>query len=128
MEIESQIGLPPTTVWSTDEKQKISHVIATFPISTKTKTSVLCNSEGASTGDVRIQSDILVGDITFRRAEDKITERYLLNNSQFFHNIRLEIFMVRKEWKLTDFDFVRKKMVFSDGESWTGKLRFRSIK
>jgi len=92
LEIESQIGLPPTVVWSTDDRQKISHVIATFPIQMKSQSAVHCNTEGAATDKISFQSDMLAGDITWRRAEDKVTERYLLNNSQYFHNIRLDIF------------------------------------
>ena len=70
-----------------------------------------------------------MGDITWRRAEDKVSERYILNDSKFFHNIRLEVFCVRKEWHntLNEFEFAKEKMVFQDGESWTAKLRFRSI-
>ena len=127
LEIESQIGTPPTVVWSTDNRQKISHVIATFPIQMNSQSSVFCNSEGAATQEVSFQSDMLVGDITWRRAEDKITERYLINNSQYFHNVRLEIFIVRKQWVGDEFRFEREKMSFIDGESWTAKLRFRSI-
>ena len=128
LEIESQIGLPPTVVWSTDERQKISHVIATFPIQMKSESSVVCNTEGAATQEVYFQSDMLVGDITWRRAEDKITERYLILNSQYFHNVRLEIFIVRKNWVGDEFRYEREKMSFVDGEIWTAKLRFRSLK
>jgi len=128
LEIESQIGIPPTVVWSTDDRQKLSHVIATFPIQMTSQSSVVCNSEGAATQEVHYQSDMLVGDITWRRAEDKISERYLVQNSQYFHNVRLEIFVVRKEWYQDEFRFIRNKMKFSEGESWTAKIRFRSIK
>jgi len=128
LEVETQIGIPPTVVWSTDDRQKISHVIATFPIQMTSQSSVICNSEGAATQDVSFQSTLLVGDLTWRRAEDKISERYLITNSQYFHNIRLEIFIVRKQWVQNEFHFIRENMVFADGESWTAKLRFRSIK
>ena len=128
LEVEAQIGIPPTVVWSTDDRQKISHVISTFPIQMTSQSSVLCNSEGAATDVVHYQSDMLVGDITWRRAEDKISERYLVNNSQYFHNVRLELFIVRKEWFQDEFRFIRQKMSFTEGESWTAKLRFRSIK
>ena len=133
LEVESQMSIPPTTVWSTDEKQKISMVLATFPIQMSSESSVLTTSAGGATSSVRFESDMLVGDITFRRAEDKISERFLLNSSQFFHNIRLELWMVRKNWEWDRnetrerFIFRRQKMVFADGESWTGKLRFRSV-
>ena len=129
LEIESQMSTPPTIAWVTKEAQKMTNIIATFPISTTTQTSVLCNSEGTPSGEIGYQTDMLVGDITWRKAENKISERYLLNNSQFFHNIRLEVFLVRKEWVEADasFMFAKEKLVFVDGESWTCKLRFRSV-
>lgn len=129
IEIESQMNTPVTVAWTTQGLQKMSNIIATFPISTKTQTSILLNSEGVATQDVRYQTDVLLGDITFRKAEHKVSERYVLNSSQFFHNIRLEVFMVRKEWNVAreEFDFAKEKMVYQNGESWTAKLRFRSI-
>ena len=129
IEIESQMNTPVTVAWTTTGQQKMSNIIATFPISTKTQTSILLNSEGVATQDVRYQTDVLLGDITFRKAEHKVSERYVLNSSQFFHNIRLEVFMVRKEWNVAreEFDFAKEKMVYQNGESWTAKLRFRSI-
>lgn len=129
IEVESQMNTPTTVAWTTKGIQKMSHIIATFPIATKTQSSVLLNNEGVPTRDVRYQTDVLLGDITWRKAEDKVSERYVLQDSQFFHNIRLEVFMVRKEYSTTrdEFDFAKEKMVYSNGESWTAKLRFRSI-
>ena len=129
LEIESQMNTPYSVAWTTAGKQKMSNIIATFPITTKTQTSVLCNSEGTPSGNVSYQTEMLVGDITWRKAEDKVSERYLLNDSKFFHNIRLEVFIVRKEWLEADasFIFAKEKLIFVDGESWTCKLRFRSV-
>jgi hypothetical protein len=132
LEVETQMGIPPTVVWSTDEKQKLSHVIATFPISRSIENTVWCNNENAVSSvlsDTTYAESSLLGDITWRRAEDKVSERYLLQSSQFLHNMRLELFIVRKEWSVLkkQFLFVREKMVFADGEFWSGKVRFRSI-
>ena len=129
LEVESQMGTPVTVAWTTSGQQKMSHMIATFPISTKTQTAIELNSEGVATQNVRYQTDVLLGDITWRSAESKVSERYLLNSSQYFHNIRLEVWIVRKEWHVlnNEFQFAKEKMVFQDGESWTAKLRFRSV-
>jgi len=129
VEIESQMGTPVTVAWTTQGQQKMSHMIATFPISTRTQTAIELNSEGVATQNTRYQTDVLLGDITWRSAESKVSERYLLNSSQYFHNIRLEVFIVRKEWHIAkgEFEFAKEKMVFEDGESWTAKLRFRSV-
>ena len=129
LEIESQMGTPATVAWTTTGSQRMSHIIATFPVTTKTETSIECNSEGSATGNIRYQTDVLLGDITWRNAEMKVSERYKINNPKHFYNIRLEIFMVRKEWFEADksFIFAKEKMSFESGESWTAKLRFRSI-
>jgi hypothetical protein len=129
LEVETQMGIPPSVVWSTDEKQKMSYVIATFPIGTVMKSIVKCTSEGAPYESV-MEEESYLGDIVWRRAEDKVRERYLLQNISFVHNVRVELFIVRREWStnLNKFFFVREKMVFSDGEFWTAKLRFRTIK
>ena len=129
LEIESQMGHPATVAWTTNGQQKISHIIATFPITTKTTTGVKLDSEGVATQEVNYETQSLVGDITWRRAEDKVSERYLLNDSKFFHNIRLEVFCVRKEWfqATQEYIFSKEKMPFDQGESWTAKLRFRSV-
>jgi len=131
IEVESQMPIPPTTVWSAAGSQKLSHVIATFPIITTTKTGVQMNNEGVATDSLSYTSSILSGDIAWRRAEDKISERYLLQNSQHFHNIRLDVAIIRKDWVGPEgsgkFLFVRENMVYGLGEAWTAKLRFRSV-
>ena len=131
IEIESQMPIPPTAVWSAAGSQKLSHVIATFPIITTTQSGVQMNNEGVATDTLSYTSSILVGDIAWRRAEDKISERYLLQSSQHFHNIRLDVAIIRKEWNGPEgsgkFIFVREDMVYGLGEAWTAKLRFRSV-
>ena len=120
-------SMHPTTSWSTKDSQTISHSIATFPISREIQTGIVMNSEGVSTGAMTYKSSLLTGDIVWRRAEDKISERYLILNSQFFHNVRLELHLVKKVFDGTGFKFVKEKMVFSPAEAWSAKLRFRSV-
>jgi hypothetical protein len=131
IEIETQIGIPYTSVWSTSNSQQIAHVLATFPIVSTHQGKVDCNEAGVTLEQVSISDKILKGEIIWRSAEDKISERFLLNSSQFFHNIRLEVFIVRKKLAIVNGIqtnlFKRDKMTFEDGEYWTAKLRFRSI-
>ena len=110
-------------------REKMTNIIATFPITVTTQSSVVLNSGGVSTHESYHQTDLLLGDITWRSAEHKVSERYLLNDSQFFHNIRLEVFLVRREWHVgrREFDFSKEKLVYSPAETWTAKLRFRSV-
>ena len=130
LEVESLMGTPITSEWTTHNKQQLSNVIATFPIWTKTSTTIECDTMGIPTGVVLYQNDEFRGDIVWRRAEDKISERYRIKNSQFFHNIRLNVHIVRREWNLSDnssFIYKREVMQFSNSENWSAKLRFRSV-
>jgi len=127
IEIETQIGVPATVVWSSTNIQQLNHVIATFPLNHQITTTIETDNAGVVKDTVKLQETLLNGDVIFRKAEDKITERYLINNSQFFHNIRLELFAVRRKWNGERFLVKRDTMVFNPGEHWTAKLRFRSI-
>lgn len=125
----SGMPVPAIIDWGTDNKQSVRHTIATFPINQVYETGLVLNTQGANTGTISFQTKMYLGEIVFRRAEDKVSERYELLNSQFFQNIRLEVFIIRREW-----DFVAKKFVFKrrglaleDSESWTCKLRFRTF-
>ena len=133
LEVETQMGIPVTSVWSTTNSQQLSHVMATFPIQAKYSTTVVCDPSGVVFPDiVRVTDELQHGPIVFRSAEDKVSERYQVLNPQYFHNIRLEVFIVRREYK---FDlagtmtslFTREKLVFDDDDYWTAKLRFKSI-
>ena len=129
VEVESQMPIPPTIVWSHNNKQQLNTVMATFPIVRETQTRVKLNNAGIALSDFTFQTKLLSGDIVFRSSESDIHEKYIIQNSQFFHNVRLELFIVRKEWFSDTQKFVptRSKMVFSDGQSFTAKLRFQSL-
>ena len=123
--------IPNVVEWTTNNKQSIRHTIATFPINQEYKSSVSLNRAGAADGNTRFTSTLLQGDIVWRRAESKVSERFQILNSQFFQNIRAEVIIVRREWDKVNRDkfiFVRRAITIEDGESWTAKLRFRTIK
>jgi len=130
LEIDSS-GMPVPAIvdWGSDNKQRVRHTIATFPINQKFETAIALNTQGANTGSISFATKMFLGDIVFRRAEDKISERYEILNSQFFQNIRLEVYIVRREWNTTTSKFVfkRRGITLADGESWTCKLRFRTF-
>ena len=128
LEVETQMGVPITNVWSTSNTQQISHVIATFPIESKHTVKILCDAFGRTLSQVETFEDLRETAISWRRAEQKVSERFLLNNSQYFHNIRVELFLVRRVWSEDKFLFKREKVQLGDSEFWTAKLRFRSIK
>jgi hypothetical protein len=121
--------IPAIVNWDTSNKQTVRHSLATFPINQTYETGITLNHLGANTGDTRFKMKLFLGEITWRRAEDKISERFEIINSQFFQNIRLEINIVRREWDRANrkFVFKRRAIGLASGESWTCKLRFRTF-
>ena len=130
LEIDSG-GMPVPAVvdWGTDNKQRVRHTISSHPINQRFETAIGLNTQGANTGSISFATNMFLGDVVWRRAEDKVSERYELTNSQFFQNIRLEVFIIRREWNTitNEFAFKRRAMTLADGESWTCKLRFRTF-
>ena len=80
--------------------------------------------------DYDFHVEMLHGNIVFRRAEDKISERYEILNPRFFQNIRLAVYIERREWndQTDEYVFQRSKIQLLDGDIWTAKLRFRTLK
>ena len=129
LEVDSG-GMPVPIEWTSENKQAISHALATFPISQTYTSALSLNRFGAADGNTRFSSTLLQGDIVWRRAESKVSERFRVLNAQFFQNIRLEVHIVRREWNQAakKFVFKRRTLTMNDGESWTAKLRFRTMK
>ena len=74
-------------------------------------------------------SETNTGYITFRRAEDKVSERYEILNPKFFQNIRLSLSITRREWS-TNYNkmvIVHKPLTLDKHDIWTVKLRFRTL-
>ena len=122
--------IPNVVTWNTSNQQSLRHTLATFPINQRMETGIHLNNVGGATGEVDFRSELMQGNIVWRRAEDKIRERYQILNPQFFQNIRLEIIIERREWDFQSkaYVFKRRAMLFRDGDSWTAKLRFRTLK
>jgi hypothetical protein len=133
LEIDSSgMPVPPVVSWTTDNKQKVRNTIASFSINQKYQTGIELNTLGANEGGVSFTTNMFLGSVVWRRAENKVSERYEILNSQWFQNIRLEVYMVRRNWvaNLRDpgkFIFNRQEITLADGESWTAKLRFRTF-
>ena len=129
IEVESQMPIPPSIVWSHNNRQQLNTVISTFPIEQVSWIKVKLNNVGIALSDFTYRNRLLTGDITFRSAQNNVQEKYLIQNPKFFHNIRLELFIVRKEWDQGTNKFVlkRRKMEFTEGQSFTAKLRFQTV-
>ena len=128
LELTTALPIPPTIVWSTNNKQEVSHKLATFVLNNKTKSTVVLNSEGTPVY-CSSSTPLLTGDILWRRAEDKVTEKYEMLNSKFIQNIRLSVYIFRRKWnhQLREYKIKRLPITILEGDSWTAKLRFRTL-
>ena len=128
LELTTTLPIPPTIVWSTNQRQQITHKLADFPINHKTKGTVLLNTEGGPLHCYNT-SELLVGDLVWRRAEDRVSEKYEMLNSKFIQNIRLSVYIFRREWNRATKEYAIKRLPINilEGDSWTAKLRFRTM-
>jgi len=128
LELTTALPIPPTIVWSTNDKQQVSHKLATFTLDSQTKSTVVLDSEGTPVY-CSTSTPLLTGDILWRRAEDKVTERYEMLTSQYIQNIRLSVFIFRRQWnsQLNEYKIKRLPITILEGDSWTAKLRFRTM-
>jgi hypothetical protein len=129
IEVESQMPVQNTVVWNADNVQQLTTVIAAFPIRREMKTTIALNNAGIVESGIQYEVPLLNGNIVFRESNNLVTQKYMLQSAQQFHNIRLELFMVRKEWKTLQKKFVvrRRKMVFGENQNFSAKLRFESV-
>ena len=128
LELATALPIPPTVIWSTNETQQVSMKLASWPINNRTRSSVVLNNEGTPQ-HCYSTTPLLTGDIVWRRAEDKISEKYQMLNSQFVQNIRLTVYIFRREWNrvLRQYKIKRLPINLLPGDSWTAKLRFRTM-
>jgi hypothetical protein len=130
LEIDSGgMSLPSTVDWTTTNRQSVRHTLASFPLVNKIETGINLNALGGSTGQLQIRTNLFLGNYVWRRAENKISERFQILNSKFFQNIRLEVFITRRVWDYTNNKYVlkRRPLTMGDNDTWTAKLRFRTF-
>ena len=131
IDIESNgMPVPGIIKWLTSNKQSVKYTLASFPIETKYETTIKLDNQGGTLPDVEFTSSMLQGNVVFRRAESKISERFEITNPRFFQNIRLDLLMERRVWDVNamEYKFQRKQLQLNEGDAWTAKLRFRTLK
>ena len=122
--------IPAVTTWTVSNKSAIRHTMASFPIQQVYETKVQIDSRGSVLADIETRCALLQGNVVFRRAEDKVTERYQITNSRFFQNIRLELLVERRifDHVTSEWTFKRFPITLQKGDFWSCKLRFRTVK
>lgn len=121
--------IPAITAWTTGKTQSVRHMLASFPITGKIETAIMLDTDGAALPDVSFRCKLDQGNVVFRRAEDKVVERFQILNPRFFQNIRLSVMIERRVWKTATnaYKFDRRKLLMLPGDHWSAKLRFRTL-
>ena len=125
-------GMPivPTVIWNNEKRrQEIAHVLGTFPLVNTYKSEIKLDRHGANIGDVEVSQNLTSGTIVFRRAEDKIVERFEVKNSSFFQNILLRLYIQVKKFNTRTYEYetLRRPLLLGKGDLWSAKLRFRTL-
>ena len=110
-------------------RQEVSHVLATFPMVNTYRTDITLDNHGANIGDVEVSQSLNSGTVIFRRAEDKVVERYEIKNSSFFQNLILRLYIQVRMFDTTQLKYttLRRPMLLGRGDVWSAKLRFRTL-
>lgn len=121
--------LPASVDWTTTNKQAVRHSIASFPVTSTYRTELQLDNNAITVGRSNLITNLHLGNIVFRRAENKVSERYIVLTSKFFQNIRLEVKIVRRVWDYINKQYVltRRPFTMGNNQSWSSKLRFRTI-
>ena len=121
--------IPAITSWTTGKSQSVRHMLASFPISGRLETAIRLDTDGATLPQVTFRCKLDQGNVVFRRAEDKVVERFQILNPRFFQNIRLAVMIERRVWKpaTNAYKFDRRKILMLPGDHWSAKLRFRTL-
>lgn len=130
VDVDTTMPVPATVQWLTSGKQAIKHTVASFPISQTYETAITMNTFGGAGQDITFSSPLLQGNIVWRRAESKVSERFQITNSSFFQNILLSLFIERRVWDIESKSYVFRRfpLTLNEDESWSAKIRFKTLK
>ena len=134
LEVEGPgMRIPAQVKWLTSNKQSVKFSIASFPVAPQFRTVISLDNMGRPLRNTEFQSTLFIGNHVFRRAEDKVKERYLITNPRFYQNIRLTLDIERRRVlydPINDkmvLENIRAPMKFPPNGYWSAKLRFRTI-
>ena len=133
LELETPgMRIPGQIKWTVEERQSVKFSLASFPIETNYTSTIPLTTTGVPTEFPGFSSTLFGGNHVFRRAEDKVKERYLITNSRFYQNVRVTLEIERRHVRVVGDDvevtFLRTPIQLPPSAYWSAKLRFRTLK
>ena len=134
IEVEAPgMRIPGQVKWTIKNNQSVKFSIASFPLKSQFTSVIALDADGGTQDKMEFHSTVFVGNHVFRRAEDKVKERYLITSSRWYQNVRLTVEIERRRVVVDRntgqmvLDFVRTPITLPKDGYWSAKLRFRTL-
>ena len=126
IEVDADLAIP-ANILVENEKQKMHYNIASFALPNRYKSEIVMNqADDEVQEEVCIISECHVGDTIIKDKTTPVADWYKLQDSSNLQNMRLHIFVVRRDWDSAKREFVltRNKLTMNDKSSWKLTLKF----
>ena len=126
IEVDADLAIP-ANILVENGKQKMHYNIASFGLPNAYKAEIVMNqADDQVQEEVCIISESHVGDTIIKSKHTPVSDWYKLQDSSNLQNMRLHIFVVRREWDAgkAKFVLVRNKLNMSPETSWKLTLKF----
>ena len=126
IEVDADLSIP-ANILVENEKQKMHYNIASFALPNRYRSEIVLNqADDEVQEEVCIMSECYVGDTIIKDKTTPVSDWYKLQDSSNLQNMRLHIFVVRRDWDGVNKKFVltRNKLTMNDKSSWKLTLKF----
>ena len=125
IEVDADLSIPANILVENGE-QKMHYNIASYALETNYRSQINLDSDNRVSTDVAIIAPSYVSDTVVKRKVDATTDWYRLQDSSNVQNMRLHIFVVRREFDNVNLDwkFARNKLTISPDARWSMTMKF----
>ena len=123
IEIDADLSVPANILLE-NGVQKVHYNIGSFAFPTKVEQEL--ETEGGFNQNLKIKSNLLTGKYIVKAKETPTTDWYRLLATANVQNMRLHVFIVRREWneQSRSWSLVRNELTMRDKDSWDATLKF----
>ena len=126
IEVDADLSIP-ANILVENGKQKMHYNIASFALPNRYKSEIVLNqADDQVQEETCIITESHVGDVILKDKLTPVSDWYRLQDSSNLQNMRLHIFVVRRDWDASksEFTLVRNRLRMSNMASWKLTLKF----
>ena len=125
IEVDADLSIP-ANILVENGQQKMHYNIASFALPTTYKSTIVLNSTSMLQKAVHLKSDAYVSDTVVKAKTTPTVDWYRLQNSSNVQNMRLHIFVVRREFdqNANEWQLVRNKLNVAPNARWSLSMKF----